>query len=318
MTPQTFLLSVGAGLVSAVVFASATTGPVLARFALFLLTPISIYLAGLGLGPLCGAIAGVSATAIIFFIANPTAAFVFLASEAAPAVMLSRQALLARGDDPAREWYPTGSLVQTAALFAGASAVLVMILLGVESDAMTKTLRAAVETFTKTELPTIPGSAPLTGAQLDDLTATVKLALPAVLAISAMGTMLLNLWLAGRVTLASGRLTRPWPDLAELALPSGSSLVMLAALTLSFAGGILGLGGSAFAGACFLAFALMGLAVAHHLTRGSPWRNFILTAIYVALLLFASGTSLMLALTGVGETIFGYRATSRGQPHDPS
>ena len=315
MTPQTFLLSVGAGLVSAVVFASATTGPVLARFALFLLTPFSIYLAGLGLGPVSGAIAGVTATALIFLIANPAAACVYAISEAAPAVMLSRQALLARGDGDAREWYPTGGLVQTAAVFAGLSALLVMILLGIDSEVMTKTLREAVETFAKTELPTIPGSAPLTPAQLDELTAIVKQVLPGVLAITAMATMLLNLWLSGRVTLASGSLTRPWPDLADMALPSGSSLVMLAALTLSFAGGMLGNGGSAFAGAYYFAFALMGLAVAHHLTRGSPWRNFLLTAIYAALLIFAGGASLMLALTGLAETIFKYRAHSRGHDH---
>ena len=316
MTPQTILLSLGAGLVSAIVFASATTGPALARFALFFLTPFAIYLAGLGLGPIAGIIAGVTATALIFLIANPAAAAVFLISEAGPAVMLSRQALLARGDDNEREWFPTGHLVRTAALFAGASAVLVMTLLATDSEAMTKALRAAVETFAKTEMPTLPGGAPLTEAQLDELTAYAKAALPIVLAISAMATMLLNLWLAGRVTLASGRLTRPWPDLTSMTLPSGSSLVMLAALTLSFADGPIGLGGKAFAGAYFLSFVLMGLAVAHHLTRGSPWRNFLLTAVYVSLLIFASGAALLLALTGLAETIFKYRAHPRGQHRD--
>ncbi len=318
MTPQTILLSVGAGLVSAIVFASATTGPALARVALFLLTPFSIYLAGLGLGPVAGAIAGISATAIIFAIANPAAAMVFLASEAAPAVMLSRQALLARGEDTAREWFPAGSLVRTAALFAAASAVIVMLLLGPDSDAFNTTLRTAVATFSKTELPSVPGSPPITDQQIDDTTEIVKSVLPAVLAVSAMGTMLLNLWLAGRVTLASGRLSRAWPDLAGLSLPAGTSLVMLGALVLSLVDGILGLGGKAVAGAFYLAFALMGLAVVHHLTRGSPWRNFMLTAVYISLFVFAAGASLLLALTGLAESIFGYRALARGQPHDLS
>ena len=65
MTPNTLLFGLGAGLISAIVFVSATTGPVLARFAFFFLTPISLYLAGLGLGPLAAAVAAAAATVIM-------------------------------------------------------------------------------------------------------------------------------------------------------------------------------------------------------------------------------------------------------------
>ena len=76
MTPNTILLGLGAGLISAIVFVSATTGPVLARFAFFFLTPISLYLAGLGLGPLAAAVAAATATVIMLLIASPAAALV--------------------------------------------------------------------------------------------------------------------------------------------------------------------------------------------------------------------------------------------------
>ena len=85
MTPQPILLGICAGAISAIVFVSATTGPVLSRFVLFLLTPFSIYLAGLGLGVLPAAIAALTATLAILALTNPATALVFAVSEAAPA-----------------------------------------------------------------------------------------------------------------------------------------------------------------------------------------------------------------------------------------
>ena len=58
MPTNVFLLSLAAGIISAVVFASATTGAMLFRVVLFFLTPLSLYLAGLGLGTVAAAIAG--------------------------------------------------------------------------------------------------------------------------------------------------------------------------------------------------------------------------------------------------------------------
>ena len=308
MTPQSILLGLCAGAISAIVFVSATSGPVLSRFVLFLLTPFSIYLAGLGLGVLPAAIAALTATlAILAITSSPATALVFAISEAAPAAVLSRLALLARGEETEREWYPVGRLVAVAAIFGGLFAVLTLILLGADVAALTKALREVIEKFVTTELPNIPGAPPIAVDQIDEITATTVRLLPAVMAITVMLTSLLSLWLAGRVTLASGRLARPWPDLAMLELPRGASLAFLIALAISFGGGIIGLMAGGFIGAFYFAFALLGLAVAHYVTRGSPWRNFTLSAIYAALFVFSAGTTLVLALMGLGESIFGYR-----------
>jgi ABC-type thiamin/hydroxymethylpyrimidine transport system permease subunit len=59
---------------------------------------------------------------------------------------------------------------------------------------------------------------------------------------------------------------------------------------------------------------MLGLAVAHTLTRGSPWRTFMLSAIYAALLIFTPGAALILALAGLAETIFHYRARGDRSP----
>ncbi len=64
---------------------------------------------------------------------------------------------------------------------------------------------------------------------------------PAAATLVAMLMLTLNLWLAGRIVLTSGRLRRPWPDLRSIDLPQTAMLVLAAALALSFVGGLVGM-----------------------------------------------------------------------------
>ena len=45
-----------------------------------------------------------------------------------------------------------------------------------------------------------------------------------------LGGFLLNLWLAGRITRMSGRLIRPWPDLAAMTISALDALALAALL----------------------------------------------------------------------------------------
>lgn len=322
MTTNQLFLAIAAGLISAVVFASATTGPMLLRFVLFFLTPLSLYLAGLGIGPQGAAIAAFTATITILFLTNPLAALVFAASAGAPAVIATRLSMLGRpmGEEPDAplEWYPIGRVVLMSALFGGLFAMLALIIMGGDLDALGKAMRTLVDSFVKTEMPQIPGAAPLTDAQIDEISQRALGLLPTTLAALSMITTVLNLWLAGRITLASGRLVRPWPDLSAIALPASATFALFLAFLAAFLGGLPGLIAGGFAGALTIAFAIVGLAVAHALTRGSPWRNFILAALYTALLLYTPAIALLLAVVGLGETIFGYRAGGTAPPAAPS
>lgn len=321
MTTNQILLAIAAGLIAAIVFASATTGAMLLRFVLFFLTPLSLYLAGLGIGPAAASIAAIVATLTILLLTNPVAALVFAISAGAPAVISTRLALLGRQHDGGQmEWYPVGRIVATAAVFGGIFAALALLLMGGDTGALSKAMRTLVEAFVKNELPQVPGASPITDAQIDEISARALSLLPWTLAALSMLTTLLNLWLAGRITLASGRLVRPWPDLSAIAMPSGATFALLIAMALAFAGGVAGLVAGGFAGAFTMAFALIGLALAHTMTRTSPWRNFILSALYAALLLYTPVIALLLALAGLAETIFHYRATvdDRGPPSNPT
>jgi hypothetical protein len=317
MPINAILLALAAGLISAVVFASATTGAMLLRFVLFFLTPLSLYLTGLGLGTIAAAIAAATATLIVLLIANPLAAEVYAISTALPAVVCTRLALLSREENGEREWYPIGRIVVIAAIFSGLFAMLALMLMGGDVDALTKMLKTVVEAFVKTDLSHVPGAPEIGPAQIDEITQSTLTSLPWALGLLAMTTILLNLWLAARITLASGRLTRPWPDLANFTMPSGATFALLAAIGLTFVGGIVGLLAAGVAAPFAFAFALVGLAVVHTLTRASPWRNFILAALYTGVV-FVPHIGLLLTLVGLAETIFRYRAAGGGPPATPT
>jgi len=318
MPTNALLLALAAGLISAVVFASATTGPMLLRFVLFFLTPLSLYLAGLGLGQVAVAIAAIAATLLITLLATPLTALGYAVTSAVPALVTTRLALLSRPiSDDVQEWYPVGRIVAAAAFFGGAFAILVLVLMGGDTASLTKIMRDVVDAFVKSQIANLPGAPTFTDDQITELAKTTLNSLPWVLGGLGMATILFNLWLAGRITLASGRLVRPWPDLASLELPASALFALMIAMVLTFLGEMPGLFAGGIAGAFLIAFALVGLALAHTLTRDSPWRNFTLAALYGALLFFTAPALALLAIAGLAETVFGYRSIRTGVPPDP-
>ncbi len=305
--PYTLLIGLGAGIVSATVFASATTGPIPIRLILFVLTPLALFLAGLGLGPATAALAGVAGTALVLAAGSPAAALIFFASQALPVFFLAYLASLNRTTGEVTEWYPIGRIVLAAALISGAIATLTLILLGGDVESLRASLRALLENFVTNELPKMPDAPTLTPKDIDDATAVALALLPAASAISNMASLLFNMWLAGRITLASGRLHRPWPDLATITYPTGAPLLLAVATGAWFLPGLPGLIGGGFAGPVYVAYLLLGLAVVHYVTRGYAWRPFALWALYAALFIMNSVASLALALLGLTESIWSIR-----------
>ena len=317
--PYSLLIGLGAGLVSAVVFASATTGPMFTRLLLFLLTPLALFLAGLGVGPTTVVVAGIAGTAIVWGAGSAPAAIVFAASQAVPAALLVYLASLNRTTAAGAEWYPAGRIVIAAALFAGAFSVLALFLLGADIDQLRATLRGMLEQFVNTELPKMPDAPVLGPQEIDEATSVALALLPAASGISTMGSLLFNMWLAGRITLASGRLQRPWPDLAAIAYPVGTPLLFAVATGAGFLAGMPGLIGAGFAGPLFFAYVLLGLAVVHYVTRGRPWRPFALWGLYLLLFVVNTLASLALALVGLADAVWPIRKPqpSGGAPPQP-
>jgi len=307
------LIGIGAGLASALLFASVASGSLLS-VVLFYLAPLPLMIAALGwshwtalIGALIGALALSAAFGSLFLLA-------FLACAGLPAWWLGYLTMLARpasanGGAPALEWYPPGRLVIWAGLI-GALVVAVGILsYGGDADSFRAGLHKTLIELLRAETEE-PGNAPLTipgvsnpGRLVDFLVRTVPLAG----AVIATIVNLLNLWLAGRVVNYSGRLARPWPRLAAMTFPRPLAAVFLLALASSFAGGLLGILSGVLAASLAIVFGVLGLAVLHAVTQGMNARGLLLGGVYAALVVFGWPV-LALALLGLIETFAGLRA----------
>jgi hypothetical protein len=323
--PASILVGLGGGLASAVLFASAASGGAAGRVLLYVLAPLPSFLAGLGWGSGAAAVAAIAGSGVISVVLGLKTSLLFFATQGVPAAVLCHLALLSRPlaagafatpASPPVEWYPPGRMVAVATLMAAAFSIISLLVLGPDLDTLRHLLRELVENVFLRELPG------LKDRQLspDEITAIVELSLyelPAGSSIMWLGGVLLNLWLAGRITLASGRLARPWPDLAAIIYPRGFALGLGAAVALAFTAGYPGLIGSSFGGAFFLAYVLMGLAIIHFVTRGRASRPFVLWAIYLALFVLNTWAALMVAVIALLDPFLSWRQRSARPPSNP-
>ena len=298
---QIILVGLGAGAAAALLFASVVSGSIAAIF-LFYLAPLPILIAALGWSHVAGLIAAASATAVvvalsgIFFFAVPVIAF--------GAWWLGYLTLLARaatnGGGGALEWYPTGRLVLWAAVIGTAIVAAAVPNFGTDQQTLQAALRKTYERILRDQ-------------SLIDL---LVVAVPPAAAVFSTIINVFNLWLAARVVKISGRLKRPWPDLAAWTLPTSTPVFLAAAIAGSFLPDLLGILAGAFAASLLMAFAMLGFAVLHAITRGMSTRALVLAAVYAAAAVLGWPV-LAMSILGLAEAAFNIRgrvARRRGPP----
>jgi hypothetical protein len=318
MSPARILMTgAAAGAASALLYAAAASGSAFALVLLYV-APLPILLAGVGWRHHAGLAAAAFGMAALALLIGPKTGLYFALAVGLPAWWLSYLALLARHDEAtgATEWYPAGRLV---AWCAALGALLVAATVPLVAASLEEYRAALRDVFSKALAGGAPGSpAALPGAQdpkaLIDLMAVVAPGLAAVVWTLAS---LLNLWLAGRICRASGRLARPWPDIAAMDLPRGAALILAAGVLGSFLPGLPSLVAELFAATFTLAFALLGLAVLHVATRRTPARGLILFAVY-ALLVLQPWVAVFLAGVGLAEQLFALRRRFGPPPGGPT
>ena len=313
------LIGIGAGLASAFLLVSTAAGGMASRIVVYLLAPLPLILAGLGAGALTALIGSVVSVAVLFAVIGGKIATLHIVAHVIPTVVLCYYAGLSRevppvpgANRPTIEWFPVGRIVAITSLFAAVYGLLSTTLLGIDAEQQRELLRRLMDTFAKS-LPRQDGKQ-LSEAELNQLIEFGMITMPAAAAFGWMISMLLNLYLGARITAMAGNLPRPLPDVPSMTYPVGFGLGLAAALPLAFAGGLIGLAGSALAGALFCAHLLMGLAIIHDLSRGAAARPAILGGLYVALVVLNSWVALALVIFAAMAPVLPLR---RGRPPPP-
>jgi hypothetical protein len=134
----------------------------------------------------------------------------------------------------------------------------------------------------------------------------LAMVIPPAAAVLATVTNTVNLWLAGRIVSVSGHLRRPWPDLPAMRFPPYAPVLLAAPLAASFQSNIWGTASAILAASLLMAYAILGFAVLHTITRGAAGRALILASAYVAVFLLF-WPILLLTLTGLADTAFNLR-----------
>lgn len=314
------LIGLVAGLVSAVVFAAASVGPLPLRAALFFLAPLPLYVAGLGWGWRVALVGGVAATlAVGFATGHALAAVTYGGIEAAPAVLLTylatlhRSVAVAPGGAAVVEWYPVGRLVVWTALISAVLSLVTVAVLGESREAVLDALKKLAEDVIENRAS---DGKPADKQAAGNLASILYALLPFASAVSWMASILANLWTAGRITAYSGRLQRPWPDIPSMTYPPGTPLLLAMALGAWMLPEPVGRIGAAFSGGMMFAYVLVGLAIIHFVTRGQPWRPFVLWALYMALIVLNTAASVLIALLGLAESFKQFRRDASSGPTD--
>jgi Predicted membrane protein (DUF2232) len=317
-------IGVIAGLVSAVLFASASTGTLLGLLVLFFLSPLPIGMAGLGWGVGAAIIAAVSSCVALGLGLGAKVGMKHLIIVSLPTAVSTYYLLLNRvsgGDDKGSvlvEWYPLGRIIAGLAAYAGCLAALSVLVLGTDIETIKAAIRPTMEQAVKAGLagPKSPAGKLSTG-NIDDLAVVGMTILPIGSAAIWFAFANFNLWLAALINRKSERLERPWPDLTQLVLPRVMLVAFAVSVAISMTGGVPGLLASGFATVALIAYLLIGLAMIHNFTHGIGIRPGILWAVYVLLFIATQYVGPLLALLGLAEPLLPWRRRAGAATQSP-
>jgi len=316
------LISLAAGLASALMFASIVSGAVIS-LVLFYLAPLPLMVAALGWGSRTALLGGIVAALGLGFMFGLPYMAAFALTIALPAWWLGYLTLLARpiSNDPqlaslapALDWYPTGRLLAWIVLFATITTISALLTLGTDAETINAALRRGLLRIMGTR-----GAGTPAGDNDRVVDALVAIA-PGAATLIAMMTLTFNLWLAAKITKTSGNLSRPWPDLRTTTLPRSALLVALVFIAACFVGGLVALVAQIASAALLMAYAVTGFAVLHTVTQSFSGRSFVLVATYAATIFIGWPLIGMISL-GLADAVFGIRQTywtRRGPPPMPT
>ena len=318
MMANPILIGISAGVASALLLISALKGQLGFGALLYMIAPLPLFLVGLGWGYIAAVAAALSSAAAYAVLGSPTLGGFMLVSQGLPVAGLCYLAGLSRpiteaGSDreadsaASVEWYPVGRLVAVAASIAAILPLVSFLLVGPSVEQQRTTLRPHVERLLTMMQQQAKDATKPTDEQINTVTEVMVDLLPAASAIGWLMSLLVSFWLAARITRMSGRLARPWPDIAMMRFPAIVPLALAASVLATFVPGAGGVAGRIFAAALGFSYLLLGLAVLHVITRGNAFRPALLGAAYFALILPGGLAPLAYLMLGLSDSIFKIR-----------
>lgn len=305
---QNLLVAIVAGAGSALMFASVASQAFIALF-LFYLAPLPLLMAALGWGPASALIGAALAAIAIGSQFGGAYLLAFCVIVAVPALWLGYLTLLARpatDNSEALVWYPPARLLVWVAVLAFVMIAAALLTLGSDDEVIHASLTDALTKI-------IGSSRTANGDDIKPLVDLLARIAPAATGIVAMLTLTLNLWLAGRIVLFSGRLRRPWPDLRAIMLPAGALFLLILAFALSLTGGMVAMFSQIAAAALAMAFAFAGLSAFHAISLRWQGRAVWLVTAYALLFIFG-WPIIAFTVLGLIDTMFDLRARLAAPP----
>ncbi len=335
MMANPYIVGLIAGIASGFLSAFALTGAPAAKILIYL-APLPCFIAGFGWRLNASAAAMISGVLLLILMAGPKAGFGFFLTIALPTLVLTYLAYLSRTDTPpvtdsvqtaqpqsqpptpdqVTEWYPVGHLAFWAAIMAGLLTIIVILSLGQDYDAYKASVKTLFDENILSQLEALSGQK-IDPSEVSTLSEIAVNILPGASSLSWLALTIFNMWLGARLTLAMGRLQRPWPHIPALEYPNYLSFAFVLAIGLTFTSGIPLLIGIAFLAAFILLYILLGFAVLHTVTEGNPYRPFMLPFAYVIFIFIGQYGVMIMATLGLAEPLFRLRKRLTGPPPSP-
>lgn len=313
-----FVAGILAGLVSALFSASFMAAPMSFAVVLACLAPLPILVVSLCWRHEAGLIAAfVSALVLLLPNFNILAGLLMLLGTGLPAWGIAYLILLGRATENGMEWYPVGKILVW--IIGVASLLTAVLLVAISAGSYEQYLANLDETLTLQETGLKAAMGDLYNRQqiLDLMSGFI----PAAYGVMNTLLLILNVWLAAKLSVRMKRMPRPWPFIPATRMPPVILAIAFIGTALTFfLDGFPGLIGMGIRASSYLALMLQGLMFVHFISQGKSFRSSLLFLVYLAIpLAMTIGQGLPLyCLIGLGaaDILFNIRkkAGANGSP----